>query len=409
MRPNPRHTYLGILILVAAAWTLCFPWALRAQATDDPQEMKRTIAELVKQGNYTGALPLLEKIVLIEPNNHEMHFQLGMALMAQATVLHDPAERKPLRMRAREAFINAKKTGDQHPIVDALISSIPADGNEGPALSENKVAKELMDQAEASFSQGKLDEALESYQKALILDPQLYEAALFSGDVFMHREDWAQAEVWYQKAIAINPNREIAYRYSATPFLKQHKYEQARDRYIEAYITEPYSKFARAGILQWSEVTKTKIGHPKIDIPTNVKFDEKGNANINLDMATLLGGKDDGSFAWIGYGGTRSVWHKEKFAKTFPAEKTYRHSLNEEVEALQTVIRIATGDNNKVKKLSPSLAKLKELNDKGLLEAYVIMATADEGISADFPGYLAQHRDKLRQYVVEYVITNGGK
>jgi tetratricopeptide (TPR) repeat protein len=270
------------------------------------------------------------------------------------------------------------------------------------------VAKELMDQAEAFFSQGKLDEALESYQKALILDPKLYEAALFSGDVFLHREDWVQAEVWYQKAIAINPNREIAYRYSATPFMKQHKYEQARDRYIEAFITEPYSKFARAGILQWSEVTKTKIGHPKIDIPSNVKFDEKSNTNINLDVRMLMGGKEDGSFAWIGYGATRAAWHKDKFAKTFPAEKTYRHSLNEEVDALQTVVHIATSDN-KVKNLSPSLAKLKELNDKGLLEAYVLMVRPDDGIAVDFPSYLAQHRDKLLQYVVEYVITNGGQ
>jgi tetratricopeptide (TPR) repeat protein len=395
-------------MLLAAAWALCAPQVLHAQTNDDPQEMKRTIAELVKQGNYTGALPLLEKIVVIEPDNHEMHFLMGMSLMAQATVINNPEERKALRIRARESFIEAKKTGDQHPVVAALIASIPADGTEGPGFSENKMAKELMDQAEAFFSQGKLDEALESYQKALILDPKLYEAALFSGDVFMHREDWAQAEVWYQKAIAINPSREIAYRYSATPFMKQHKYEQARDRYVEAFITEPYSKFARAGILQWSEVTKTKIGHPKIDIPSNVKFDEKGNTNINLDMGMLMGGKEDGSFAWIGYGATRAAWHKDKFAKTFPVEKTYRHSLNEEVDALQTVVRIATSDN-KVKNLSPSLAKLKELNDKGLLEAYVLMVTPDEGIAADFPGYLAQHRDKLRQYVMEYVITNGGQ
>jgi tetratricopeptide (TPR) repeat protein len=397
------------VLLLAAAWAISIPVAVRAQtANNDPAELKRKIAVLVKQGDHIAALPLLEKIVVLEPADHEMHFQLGMALMAQTTVTQDADERKALRIRAREAFIKAQKTGDQHPIVDALIGGIPPDGTEAPGFSENKAAKELMEQGEAFFSQGKLDEALDDYQKALVLDPKLYDAALFSGDVFIHREDWAQAEIWYQKAIAIDPNREIAYRYSATPFLKQHKYEQARDRYIEAYITEPYSRFARAGIQQWGDVTKTKLGHPKVDIPSNVKFDEKGNANINLDMSTLLGGKDDGSFAWLGYGGTRSLWHKEKFANAFPAEKTYRHSLKEEVDALQTVIHIATSDK-KVKKLSLSLAKLKELNDKGLLEAFVLLATPDEGIAADHPGYLAQNRDKLRRYVVEYVVTNGGK
>ena len=407
MRPNTLHKYLGLFVLLVTAWILA-PLAVHAQTSDNPQEMKQRIAELVKQGNYTGALPLLEKMVVIEPKNHEMHFDLGIVLLAQVTLTHDADERKALRVRAREAFTKAKNTGDEHPVVDALIQSIPPDGAEGPEFSGNKAAKELMDQAEAFYSQGKLDEALQHYQKALILDPKLYEAALFSGDVYTQREDWMQAETWYQKAIAIDPNKETAYRYSATPFLKQHKYEQARDRYIEAYIAEPYSKFARAGILQWGDVTKTKLGHPKIDIPSNIKFDEKGNTNINLDMSTLLGGKDDGSFAWLGYGGTRSLWHKEKFAKAFPTEKTYRHSLNEEVDALQTVIHIATSDK-KVKKLSPSLAKLKELNDKGLLEAFVLLATPDEGIAADHPGYLAQNRDKLRRYVVEYVVTNGGK
>ena len=127
MRTHSRHFCLSILVLLATAWTLCTPPALQAQASDDPQAMKQKIAEMIKQGNYTGALPLLEKIVVIEPENHEMQFLLGMALMAQANVIPDVAQQKALRIRAREAFTTAKNTGDQHPIVDALISSIPAD------------------------------------------------------------------------------------------------------------------------------------------------------------------------------------------------------------------------------------------------------------------------------------------
>jgi Tfp pilus assembly protein PilF len=394
---------LFVMVCVVSA-----PPALLGQANDDPQAMKQKIDELVKQQQYIQALPLLEKMVVIEPKNHEMHLRLGFALLSQINITPDADERKALRIRAREAFTRAKETGDAHPVVDALIQSIPPDGSEGPAFSSNKAASDLMEQAEAFFSQGKSDEALENYQKALVLDPKLYDAAVFCGDVYLQKQDWAQAEVWYQKAIAIDPMKEKAYRYSATPYMKQKKYDIARDRYMEAYITEPYSKFSAAGLSQWGNITKTALGHPKIDIPTNVKFDEKGNAQINLDASALLGGKDDGSFAWIIYGGTRSVWHKEKFAKTFPDEKTYRHSLSEEVEALRSVVHAATSEK-KTKKLSPSLAKLKELDDKGLLEAYILIATPDDGIAADFPKYLAQDRDKLRRYVVEYVLTNGGK
>ncbi len=94
-----------------------------------------------------------------------------------------------------------------------------------------------MSQAETLFSQGNLDQALASYQKALQLDRELYDAALFTGDVYTQKGDFVQAEVWYQKAIAIDPNREIAYRYSAAPLMKQHKYDLARDRYMESFIT----------------------------------------------------------------------------------------------------------------------------------------------------------------------------
>jgi tetratricopeptide (TPR) repeat protein len=262
-----------------------------------------------------------------------------------------------------------------------------------------------MTQAEGFFSQGKMDEALKNYQKALELDPTLYHAALFSGDVFMEKGDFANAEIWYQKAIVIDPTKETAYRYSATPLMKQGKTAEARDRYIEAFITEPYNKFTAAGLTQWARATQTSLAHPTIDIPTSVTIDEKGDAKINLDANALIG-SDDGSFAWITYGTTRSQWQKETFARTFPGKK-YRHTLAEEADALRSVVTLATSDK-KTKTLSPTLAKLKRLNDEGLLEAYILLAKPDRGIAEDHPAYLKENRDKLRRYMIQYVITGGG-
>jgi hypothetical protein len=69
---------------------------------------------------------------------------------------------------------------------------------------------------------------------------------------------------------------------------------------------------------------------------------------------------------------------------------------------------MATSDK-KVKNLNPSLAKLKKLDDEGLLESYILLARPDQGIAQDYPAYRDQHRDKLRKYVVDYVLTGGGK
>ena len=394
-----------LLFCLTTAW----PSAVTsAQTSESVEEMKVRVAALMKETKFTEALPLLEKLVVAEPNEPQTHYYLGNALLGQAANSKDQQARKSLRIRARQAFIRSKELGIGQPNIDAMIQGLPADGSDGAAFSQNYEANALMDQAEGLFAQGKMDAALNNYQKALALDPKLYHAALFSGDVFMQKEDFAQAEIWYQKAIAIDPNKETAWRYSATPLMKQQKYDQARDRYIEAYISEPYNRFTAAGLTQWAQATRASLAHPQINIPTNVTFDEKGNANISLGADTLLGeGKEDGSFAWISYGASRSLWHKEKFARAFPNEQTYRHSLLEEAEALRGVISMATGDKA-TKKLSTTLAKLKKLNDEGLLEAYILLARPDQGIARDHPAYLKDNRDKLRRYVVTYVVTGGG-
>jgi tetratricopeptide (TPR) repeat protein len=376
-----------------------------AQNGESVEKLKAKVFELTEQTKYLEALPLLEKLVVAEPDNAQMHFYLGFSLIAHANNTKDVDKRIALSKRARAAFVRAKELNIAEPVVDALIASIPLDGSLGQSFSENIAANSLMTQAEAFFSQGKLDEALGNYQKALTLDPRLYHAALFSGDVFMHREDFANAELWYKKAIDIDPNIETAYRYSATPLMRQGKTVEARDRYIEAFITEPYNKFTVAGLVQWAKATQTSLAHPTIDIPTSVTFDEKGDAKINLDGSALLGG-DDGSFAWISYGATRSNWHKETFAQKFPGQK-YRHSLAEEAEALRSVITLATADK-KPKTLSPALVRLKKLNDEGLLEAYILLAKPDNGIAVDHPAYLKENREKLRRYTVQYVATGGG-
>ncbi|HVF67130.1 MAG TPA: tetratricopeptide repeat protein [Pyrinomonadaceae bacterium] len=397
-----------LLCLLSAARPAAEARASRQQSGQTVAEMEQKVGELIKKQQYTDALPLLERLVIAKPDKAEIRFHLGFALLAQANNTKDAGGKKALSLRARASFVKAKELGMTEPLVDALIASIPPEGSAGQSFSKNPRANELMTEAEGFFSRGKLDEALVDYQKALQLDPNIYEAALFSGDVYVQRGDFQNAEVWYQKAIGINPTRETAYRYSATPLMKQRKFDAARDRYVEAFITEPYNRYTTSGLSQWAQATNTRLSHPAIDIPTNVTYDEKGDPNIGLDAGALLGAsKEDGSFAWLTYGVTRSAWHKGKFAETFPQEKQYRHSLPEEAAALRAVLALAAGDKD-TKKLSPSLAKLKKLDDEGLLEAYVLLARPDEGIARDHPAYLKQNRDKLRRYVVEYVTTGGG-
>ena len=396
----------AVLLLCLTAFGSLAP--MHAQEGGDIPRQKEKVNELLKEQKYVEALPILQELAIAEPENAETQFLLGFALIAKANTTKDLEARKALRVRSRRAFLRSKELGNTDPVIDGLVQSISPDGSDGKALSQVAEANSLMAEAEGFFSQGKLDDALKSYQKALQLDPKIYEAALFSGDVYTQRGNYQQAEFWYQRAIAIDPKRETAYRYSATPLMLQGKHQEACERYVEAYLNEPYNRFTASGLNQWAQATGTKLAHPDIKVPTNVTFDEKGDVKIDLDASALLDGKDDGSFAWISYGTTRSRWRKEKFAGAFPAEKVYRHSLAEEADALRSVLALAASDK-KTKRLSPSLERLKKLNVEGVLEAYILLARTDEGIARDYASYLSQNRDKLRKYVVEYILTGGGK
>src|SRR6476660_3561866 len=77
--------------------------------TEDVAALKQKAAELIDQTKYTEALPLLEKILVAEPDNAQMTFYLGFALLGQANNTADDAGQRALRVRARNAFIKAKQ------------------------------------------------------------------------------------------------------------------------------------------------------------------------------------------------------------------------------------------------------------------------------------------------------------
>lgn len=346
---------------------------------------------------FAEAIPHFEIVIKAMPDNAQARFMYGFCLVAKSKQVSDTDEAKKLSAQALEQFVKAKELGLKSPDNDtliALLSGKPAPAAE-PSYSLNKEAEKHMMDGESLFAQSRYSEAIKFFEKALALDPKIYQAGLSGGDSYTAMSDWENAEKWYQRAIAIDPNRETAYRYSATPLMKQKKYDAARDRYIEAFITEPYSSMSPRGISQWADATGAKLAMPDIDRP-DLNFAADGKAT----PAKPSNQDDTATKPWLSYMKVREAWRKEKFTKTFPKEKAYRHTVQEEVEALRAAIAAA----KELKSSAAQFQLLSKMDAEGVLESYVLLTGADEDIAAEHAEYLKNNRPKLRLYFVNYVI-----
>lgn len=384
---------------------LIFGCNAAVSAQDKPDsfaaERERAI-QMINEGKYAESLPLFEKLAASKEADGDVFFGLGIGLLHKADQAKDIAARKEQRLKARNAMLKAKELGLRSPQLDSLLNTIKPDGGER-GRSDNPEANRAMDEALAVFAAKDYLKAAELYEKAARLDPTLYEAALFTGNSFYGAREHEKAGIWFAKAIALDPNRETAHRYWGDSLMVSGKIEEAKNKFFDAIIAEPYSQLAWRGLIQFARINNLRLSHPKIEIPADVSPNEKGDGTTITLNESILKDDKDGSSAWMVYGITRALWRNGEFLKKFPNEKTYRHSLAEEAAAFRSVLETVKQSKN-IKQLNPSLKLLQEINNAGLLEAYILLARPDAGISRDYEAYRQSNRDKLKRYLTDFLI-----
>ncbi len=331
------------------------------------------------------------------------HEALGSSLLSRAATWNDPERRKADRVHARAEMLRAKELGDTSDLCKTLLAALPEDGSED-AFSQNQEVQAAMQRGEAAFARGEFEDAIAGYLQALALDPKLYYAALDIGDSYFRLKKTEQAGEWFTKAIQIEPNEETAYRYWGDALMADGQMKEARTKLIEGLVANPYRQTSRNGLNNWVSQNHVSYKEISIKLPQAPTVDAKGGTTITVDPATL--GKNDGGEAWMTYPMERTLWHNEKFAKEFPKEKTYRHSLKEEVSALSLVATVfeESQQKKKLENPDPSLVLLSKMKDEGMLESFVLLLHPDAGVTQDYAAYRAVNRDKLIQFVDEYVL-----
>jgi tetratricopeptide (TPR) repeat protein len=260
---------------------------------------------------------------------------------------------------------------------------------------------------EAAFAKQDFDEAIKNYSKVLELQPTNYSAALFIGDSYFSAKNFTMAGQWYERASQIDPNRETAYRYYSDMLMKNGDLEAARTKAIQAVIAEPYNSITWRGLQQWAKASQLQLTPQHIKVPSTSKGNDS-QINITFDPSQ----SSDSMAVWMLYTGTRINWRNEEFKKRFPQEKEYRHSLAQEADALAAAASMLKGSSKKKKSSAPKdpdLALLLKLSEAGLLEPYVLLSAADEGIARDYGVYRQENRAKLESYLSEFVVPPAPK
>jgi tetratricopeptide (TPR) repeat protein len=362
---------------------------------------------LWEAGKKLDALPYYEDLAKAFPKEWPYAERLAIALGAKAEQSSDPAEVKALLTRERDTAKRAVELGDPNYFVQMMAQLDP-----GAPLTQaaGSPAQELEQTAEKAFNSGDFATALAKYSAAAEADPKLYEAPLYAGDTAYTLKDLKTAARWFARAIAVDPNRETAYRYWGDALVRiGNDPVAARPKFLDAIVAEPYNKLAWQGIRQWAEREKAVVLAPKIDRPSGPVVDAKNpkNITININPGSTDDKKNPGSSSWMIYSLIRAGYQGDTFTKDFPNEKVYRHTLKEEDAALSGVVAVIKERKFKVDKLDESLRNLVALSDAGMLDCWILINGADQGIAQDYAAYRSDHRQLLHDYLDRFVVHGG--
>jgi tetratricopeptide (TPR) repeat protein len=386
---------------------------VRAQTNaDDNYAAERAKAlALGKQQSWLEALPLFEDLVKKTPNDPILLEGLAQSLLDHSATLQDPDEAGKDLSRAKSLLLKAQQLGDHSQLSENLLdllSNLPKNGE--VKFADEADVNAAIKAGEAAFARRDYDEAIKNYSHALDLDPKSYSAALFVGDSYFAAKKWPEAGEWYDRAAKIDPNRETAYRYHADMAAKQGDLEAARTLSIEAVIAEPYSAIPWRALVSWSNTNHVTLQQVHIETGSKATPNGENKTTITIDPNQPA----DLGAVWLAYGGTKVLWYQGRFKKEFPQETQYRHSLAEETDALTTAAAKVAEELDGKSTVSPiaksaNIQLLMRLYHEQMIEPYILLNAADQGIAQDYPGYREKNRAKLQEYLGKFVVPERPK
>ena len=124
-----RRSFRSVIPMAVLLVALLAAGALAQDPAEDFKALRDQAFQLIQQGKQVAALPLLEKLAVMRPDDTEVLERLGGALVASFTQASDPEERTKLLRRARNIFLQAKKLGDNSNYLQVMLEQLPLPKN----------------------------------------------------------------------------------------------------------------------------------------------------------------------------------------------------------------------------------------------------------------------------------------
>ncbi len=396
-KPRTKHFAPKIFATLCSIFliaNLAFAQSNAAKPAAATEAQKAEASGLIDENRYIQALPIFEKIASSYQTDAEFLARYGVAIISNSVTLTTPEARKTERIRGIQILEKARKLGSNDIKALDMLERFPSDGGEDDNFSsDNPAVERALREGEAFFGRAEYDKAFAAYEKAYKLNPKSYEAVLFMGDSLYAQKKYKESEVWFARAVAIEPNREMAHRFWGDALLAQGKNTEARDRFIEGLIAEPFARISWESLSKWSDIAQVRLAPieimpPNGDVAGEIVVDEK------------LLKTEDGTIHWKLFKKTRDEQLLGKLATN------QRYTLADELVAWEKTAEAARIDlkAGKLKYPDKSIVNLIKLDDAGALEPYILFLRPREDFEQDFFDYRKKNRDKLKRFVVEFII-----
>lgn len=263
-------------------------------------------------GNMKEAEEAFHKALALEPDYADAHCSLGNALYSQGK-----AE------EAVECYNTALQLNPDHTearmnlgtALHVLGRSQEAEESYRTSINQRPTAMTYYNLANTLFRQGKVDEAIEHYEEALVMQPTLYPARNNLGNVMLYMGRYEDAKSHYQEALALKPDFATGYYNMGTALEFQGRLDEALANYREGLRLKPTHIKAGAGeasvleklgrydeaIAALTSLLERDIDEPGVAIVFASLCSRMRRCDEAVAMIKRLLERMDGSVAWRRY------------------------------------------------------------------------------------------------------------